>query len=118
MPLSSTENFEVITSADAKERCLFTTRAFKSGESIYQMDYWSKEVMPMHVTNHSCEPNARFDESGMLVALQDIPSGVEITFDYLNTPTPASPWNFACQCGTASCIGWVKAASSNDAMAK
>jgi hypothetical protein len=110
MPLSSTEHFQMITTDDAKARSLFTTRAFKRGEAIYQLDYWSQEVMPMHVTNHSCEPNAEFDETGMLTALCDIPVGAEITFNYLNTPTPASPWNFECQCGALTCQGWISAA--------
>jgi SET domain len=107
----STENFEIVIRPDAKERCLFSKRVYQPGEAIYQMDYWTEEVMPMHVTNHSCDPNATFNEQGMLVALRDIPAGAEITFNYLNNPTPASPWDFACQCGSSNCIGWVKTAS-------
>jgi hypothetical protein len=109
MPLSSTEHFQMITTADAKARSLFTTRAFKTGEAIFQMDYWSQALMPMHVTNHSCEPNASFDATGMLIALNDIAAGVEITYNYLHHPTPASPWNFECQCKAGGCVGWVDA---------
>jgi hypothetical protein len=109
MSLLHSTDFQMMTRDDAKQRCLIASRPFKIGAAIYQLDYWSQEVMPMHVTNHSCAPNARFNETGTLIALRDIPVGEEITFNYLDTPTPASPWNFACQCGAANCIGWVKA---------
>lgn len=88
---------------------MIASRAFKPGEAIYQMDYWSAEVMPMHVTNHACDANATFDEAGTLVALRAIATDEEITFNYLNNPTPASPWNFACECGAPNCTGWIKA---------
>ncbi len=65
--------------------------------------------MPIHATNHSCDPNAAFDAEGMLVALRDIAPNEEITFDYLKHPTPASPWNFACRCGSSNCVGWISA---------
>lgn len=109
MPLSSTEHFQMITTEGAKRRSLFTTRAFTAGEAIFQLDYWSQALMPMHVTNHSCEPNAGFDATGMLRALHDIAAEVEITYNYLQHPLPASPWNFACQCKAASCVGWIEA---------
>jgi SET domain-containing protein len=109
MPLSSKEHFQLITTEGTKARSLFTTRAFKASEAIYQLDYWSQELMPMHVTNHSCAPNASFNKAGRLTALRDIPANEEITYNYLDTPTPASPWNFECHCGTENCVGWVKA---------
>ena len=110
MPLWSTADFQIGTTAD-KGHGLFAARAFKAGEAIFQMDYWSEEIMPMHVTNHSCDANASFDEAGRLIALRDIPVGEEITFNYLDNPTPASPWNFECHCGAANCIGWIDATS-------
>ncbi len=69
--------------------------------------------MPIHVTNHSCDPNATFDRSGMLIALRDIESGEELTYDYLAHPIPASPWDFECDCGVEKCIGWVKVTTNN-----
>ena len=109
MWLSNTDNFRMIVAGDAKARSLFTTRPFKAGEAIYQMDYWSEELMPMHVTNHSCEPNAGFNSDGMLVALVDIPADIEITFNYLQHPLPAAPWFFKCLCGAGRCVGWIDA---------
>ena len=87
---------------------LFAVRPFKTGEAIYRFDYWSRDVMPMHLTNHSCDPNASFNAEGLLVALRDIAPGDEITYHYLHHPVPASPWNFKCTCGSANCIDWLQ----------
>ena len=104
--MSSVEDFRVLD-LEGKGAGLFATRPFERGEGIYAFDYWSKEVMPMHLTNHSCDPNASFNEEGILVALRDIAPGKEITFDYLRHPIPASPWNFECHCQSENCIGWI-----------
>jgi len=88
---------------------LFASREFKQGEEIYPFDYWSEEVMPMHMTNHSCDANGYFNDHGMLEATRDIHPGDEITFNYLIHRIPASPWNFKCTCGAENCIGWVDA---------
>ncbi|MGH9840609.1 MAG: SET domain-containing protein [Blastocatellia bacterium] len=109
MTLSSLEDFRVLD-LEGKGAGLLATRPFKCGDGIYAFDYWSKEVMPMHLTNHSCDPNASFNEEGILVALREIAPGEEITFDYLRHPIPASPWNFECHCRSENCIGWIAAA--------
>jgi SET domain-containing protein len=109
MPPSSSESFQVLQVSGQKGVGLFATRKFDAGESIYRFDYWSEELMPIHATNHSCEPNASFDEDGMLVAVREIGVGEEITFDYLAHPIPASPWNFQCVCGSKKCVGWIDA---------
>jgi hypothetical protein len=55
--------------------------------------------------NHSCEPSAWIRGLGV-VALRDIAVGEGVTFDYNATErTMAEP--FACDCGTASCVGRV-----------
>lgn len=107
MSLLSSESFQVLQVDARKGAGLFAKRKVTAGESLYRFDYWSQEQMPMHVTNHSCDPNASFDESGMLVALRDIEQGEEITFDYRAHPIPASPWNFQCCCGAKGCAGWI-----------
>ena len=58
--------------------------------------------------NHSCDPNARLDlEARTLVALREIRSGEEVTFDYNTTEWDmASP--FECHCGTDNCYGTVR----------
>ena len=115
MPLSGSEGFQVLPIDSHKGVGLFATRKFVAGESIYRLDYWSQEQMPMHATNHSCDPNASFDEGGMLVAVREIVEGEEITFDYLAHPVPASPWNFRCTCAAEGCVGWVDARRGREA---
>ena len=107
MSLSDLNGFQVLQAERLEGVGLFATRKFSAGESIYRFDYWSHEQMPIHVTNHSCDPNASFNNQGMLVALREIKAGEEITYDYLAHPLPASPWNFECRCGAAGCVGWV-----------
>lgn len=112
MSLSTTDNFHIREGDPHKGRGLFASRKFVRGESIYPFDYWSQKLMPIHVTNHSCDPNAAFDESGMLTALRDIEAGEELTYDYLVHPIPASHWNFACSCGAKGCVSWVEATTN------
>ena len=107
MSLSKSESFQVMQVDRRKGLGLFARRKFTAGESLYPFDYWSQEQTPMHVTNHSCDPNASFDEGGMLVAVRDIEPGEEITFDYRAHPIPASPWNFQCCCEAEGCVGWI-----------
>lgn len=108
MPVFESADFHVVEDEE-KGRGLFTSRRFVEGEFLYFLDYWSAELMPMHLTNHSCEPNVSFNDAGELIALRDIAMGEEIAYDYLRVPLPASPWNFACQCKAESCLGWIRA---------
>jgi len=56
--------------------------------------------------NHSCEPNTRL-EGRALVAIADIRTGDEVTFDYDTTEWDmASP--FPCACGASTCRGLVR----------
>ena len=112
MQLVPWKDFYVLEDTDLKGRGLFAAKNFAKGESLYVFDYWSEEIMPMHLTNHSCDPNGRFDDRGMLIALRDIEKGDEITFNYLLHPIPASPWNFECRCNSRNCIGWISVESS------
>lgn len=113
MPGFNSENFYIVELPNAKAASLFAGRAYARGEAIYPFDYWSQPLMPMHVTNHSCNPNASF-EDGMLIALREIAAHEEITFDYLAHPLPASPWDFECLCGAENCIGRVRVGTPQD----
>lgn len=115
MSLPSSESFQALQIDDRKGVGLFAKRKFTAGESIYRFDYWSQEQMPIHVTNHSCEPNASFDEGGMLVALREIERGEEITYDYRAHPIPAAPWNFQCRCEAKGCAGWIDVRKGQEA---
>ncbi|WP_156442853.1 SET domain-containing protein-lysine N-methyltransferase, partial [Sphingomonas sp. CCH9-H8] len=57
------------------------------------------------LVNHSCDPNAglRFTDDGViLVALRDIVSGEEISWDY-STTLAQSNWHMICQCRSPEC---------------
>ena len=61
--------------------------------------------------NHSCAPNAGLRFTGevpMLVAIRDIATGEEITWDY--STTLADPdWRMTCACGAPGCRGTIAA---------
>lgn len=70
--------------------------------------------------NHSCAPNS-FVDCGLspngeawanLVALRDIESGEELTFDYEFSADLAIP----CTCGAAQCRGWIVAENEQSAL--
>ena len=104
-----TPGYEVVAGEGPKGSGLFATRRFERNDPLYQFDYWSQAAMPIHSTNHSCDPNAGFDAEGMLRALRTIAARDEITYDYLRYPIPAAPWNFACACGSRDCKKWIDA---------
>lgn len=67
--------------------------------------------------NHSCAPNCRLDDAGLL-ALRDIAPGEQLTFSYnifpperQNTPDDDwwwdDLWTFDCGCGSVQCQGRV-----------
>ncbi len=57
---------------------------------------WMQE--PERFMNHSCVPNTKIVGRSD-VALRMIPSGEEITSDYIDTPYE----NFRCNCGSGRC---------------
>lgn len=116
MPDGKPPGYEVVAGTGPKGSGLFATRSFERDDPLYQFDYWSRTAMPIHSTNHSCDPNAGFDSEGMLRALRTIAAREEITYNYLLYPIPASPWSFACECGSRDCKGWIDAKRDLEAM--
>jgi SET domain-containing protein len=67
------------------------------------------EEHPDAYLNHSCTPSAEilFERPKVhLVALRDIPSGEEVTFDYATLYD--APWSMKCQCGASVCRGVIR----------
>jgi hypothetical protein len=57
--------------------------------------------------SHGCDPNARLDMTAFtLVARRDIAPGEVVTIDYAETEDRLHR-QFACQCGAATCRGWI-----------
>ncbi len=62
----------------------------------------TKEDLDLTATiNHSCEPNAGFLDTIIIIALRDIPPGEEITWDYAFSQTTFAP--FECNCKSKNC---------------
>ena len=60
------------------------------------------ESEPADYFNHSCDPNAGLDGQIALVALRDIQSGEEVSFDYATSDSTHYD-DFDCQCGSNLC---------------
>lgn len=86
-------------------------------------DLWIDPDLPVKFLNHNCTPNAAIvgritvgPDGGMdghydLIALADIPRGVEITMDYsLIEGDPL--WEMPCACGSGSCRGTIRSIES------
>jgi hypothetical protein len=62
--------------------------------------------------NHSCDPNAEVAWSGdvaTLVAIRNIATGEEITFDYGTVIPPRDDFTFSCNCGAVKCRKIIRA---------
>lgn len=78
----------------------FTQRVLQIDEDLYILTAEQKE--PNDCFNHSCEPNLGFTGQIGLVALRDIDSGEELTFDY--AMSDGEPYDeFDCHCGMPTC---------------
>lgn len=61
--------------------------------------------------NHSCDPNSGVVKQGrrlLLIAIADIARGDEITHDYSPLLGTDDVWRMRCNCGAATCRGWVR----------
>jgi uncharacterized protein len=72
-------------------------------DDLYVAPLNAEEVRTsMIYCNHSCEPNSGWQGQIIIVAMQDIAAGEEITFDYaMNFDDDIM--KFECNCGTTSC---------------
>jgi len=62
---------------------------------------------PADYVNHSCDPNGGLSGQIGLVAMQDIPVGEEITFDYAMSDSTDYD-EFSCECGAPNCRGVIR----------
>ena len=82
----------------------FTQRVLQIEEGLYLYDPLLND--PSNCFNHSCDPNAGLSGQIGLVAMRDIESGEEITFDYAMCDTSDYD-EFECACGSPNCRGRV-----------
>lgn len=78
----------------------FTQRVLQMDEELYLLTAAQKE--PNDCFNHSCDPNLGFRGQIGLVAMRDIDTGEELTFDY--AMSDGEPYDeFECHCGSSNC---------------
>jgi hypothetical protein len=78
----------------------FTQRVIQIDEGLYLLTAENKE--PNDCFNHSCEPNLGFTGQIGLVAMRDISTGEELTFDY--AMSDGEPYDeFECLCEKPNC---------------
>jgi len=118
------------------ERRLVTVRAVSAGEKLFYLEgrvtttptrYSVQIGRGLHIDqddtrnagermgryffrfmNHHCEPSTEIRDR-YVIARRDIAEGEDVTFDY-NTTEYDMAEPFACQCGSARCVGMVRGA--------
>lgn len=67
-------------------------------------DVWRDSDGIARYLNHSCEPNCGISGVNVLVAMRDINTGEEMTWDYEMTEDISGElWRMKCECGRPSC---------------
>jgi hypothetical protein len=68
-------------------------------------------VFPYDHINHKCKPNLAIDSDAIsFIAIEDIPAGSELTFDY--SISEHSQWEMPCSCGVDGCRKVIKSIDS------
>ncbi|MDI2591984.1 SET domain-containing protein-lysine N-methyltransferase [Pseudomonas sp. N3-W] len=120
----SRADFEIIYDASGAAVAVTALREFMricricraSGHLLPYRSRHSRQLAPgIHVYDpdfcgllrHSCDPNVFLDMSELwLWSLKDIHKGDSLTMDYVTTEDKLLQ-QFACQCGTPNCRGWI-----------
>jgi SET domain-containing protein len=74
--------------------------AMALGNGAHRVSKVSRDEDPSNYGNHSCDPNAEMNDSG-LVAERDIKVDEEITSDY--ALHSSKDWSMVCNCGAKNC---------------
>ena len=84
-------------------RALFMRFAYSSTPELISGTFHPESVLgPVNFINHSCDPNAGFDNAGDIVTLVRVKAGEEIRMDY-GTFSFSFDHEFTCRCGTLVC---------------
>lgn len=83
----------------------FYSRGFDYGIQVGEHEIFAatneQELEDADFLNHSCEPNCGIRGSLRIIAMRDIESREEITFDY--AMSESSRYEMACSCGSTRC---------------
>jgi hypothetical protein len=80
--------------------------SYQVGDNLYFSP--TEEQRPFDYSiymNHCCDSNLGWVGPYTLVALRDVPCGLELTYDYALTESAFEPFPCNCLCGTSSCRG-------------
>ena len=89
---------------------LLPQKSYQGSSFVMELDdrWYLEPAIPAAFLNHSCSPNSELLQVTKytlgLIAICNIESATEITFDYR---WPARDWIPRCQCGAPNCRGWV-----------
>ncbi len=76
-----------------------------------ELSYLTPQGYDIEFINHSCEPNCKINKKNnklYLIAINDIKSKKELSFDYSTVLADDDIWTMKCNCGTKSCRGIIK----------
>lgn len=93
-----------VIAMDESER----TYILQIDEELFQVPFWKGYNEAADFVNHSCDPNAGFRNSPIVLgAIRDIKVGEQISFDYAmcECVNGLKGNEFECQCGTQYCRG-------------
>ena len=124
MPMTPTL---IVRETATKGEGIFSISAIPKGRTVYRFIGWKRTDEetpysddPLQIAssmwldmcgtigvkfNHSCDPNCRVvlqNSQASLVALEDVPGGSELTFDYSTTCSERN-WSMRCECGAMGC---------------
>ena len=134
--ITESENFLIVKNTK-NGKGVFANKKFRSGEIIFEFHgkFFTYEKLPTPYNevedhyvqigkslymgpsggiddffNHSCAPNTGLKINGkkvFLIAIEDIMSGDEITWDY-STTMDEDDWEMDCECGSKNCRGRIR----------
>ena len=81
---------------------LFAGKHHDAGDVLIELDHAPNSVEEFGLLNHSCDPSLGWRGAQTLVALRDIPDGMELTVDYA-TAIDHRDWVMWCHCNTYRC---------------
>ncbi|MDQ3684829.1 MAG: SET domain-containing protein-lysine N-methyltransferase [Acidobacteriota bacterium] len=71
------------------------------------VDLYIHPVPPSLYLNHSCDPNTGVRDTTEIIALAEIETGTELTFDY-STSMAEDAWEMDCKCSATDCRGRIR----------
>lgn len=96
-------NAEECRELSRKRKEIYKHYLFQIEDDFYMLSAFKKDDLEVSdYINHSCSPNAGFRGQIIMVAMQNIKPGEEVTYDYAMTDSDPDDY-FKCNCGAKNC---------------